>query len=227
MLSIIIPVFNEKQTIKEILEKVNKVKLSKIEKEIIIVDDYSTDGTREELKNLKNLYSKIDFHEFNQGKGAAIRTALKLVSGDFVLIQDADLEYNPEDYKKLLVKVEKDNARVVYGSRFLGERDKMSGLHGFGNKFLTVFTNALFGAKLTDMETCYKLVKTDLIKSLDLKAKRFDFEPEITAKLLKRKEKIIEVPISYAGRLHSSGKKITWRDGLKAAYYLLKYRLMD
>jgi len=229
-LSIIIPVYNEEKTILEILERVEKVDLGDIEKEIVLVDDFSKDRSREILKGLSEKY-KVLFHEVNKGKGAAIKTGLGSVTGDYVIIQDADLEYDPEDYKGLIKILTEKNASVVYGSRFLGvtlkSLDYAHPLHYFGNKFLTLFTNVLYGTKVTDMETCYKLVKADVIKGIPLRARRFDFEPEITSKLLKRGHKIVEVPISYNSRSFDEGKKITWKDGVKAVGYLLRYRFFD
>lgn len=223
--SIIIPVFNEKNTIEKILEKV----LSIEPKEIIIVDDASTDGTKRILERLKvkNEKLKVMYHEKNQGKGAAIRTALKYITGDIVTIQDADLEYNPEEIQVLIKPIAEKKADVVYGSRFLKLKEKSYILHYFGNKFLNFITNLIFNSSITDMETCYKVFKKDVILSLNLKAKRFDFEPEVTAKVLKKKISICEVPISYQSRTYKEGKKISWRDGVIAVWILLKYRIVD
>jgi glycosyltransferase involved in cell wall biosynthesis len=230
-LSVIIPVFNEKATIEQVIDKVADVP---IEKEIIVVDDYSTDGTRELLKNLRQDNVTTVFHEKNKGKGAAIRTGIQYVTGDIVIIQDADLEYNPHEYLKLIEPIKNGTADVVYGSRFsclpagmAGKTEKMTIAHLLGNKVLTLATNILYGTRLTDMETCYKMVKAPLIKSLKLRANRFDFEPEITAKLLKSGKRIIEIPISYEGRHWSEGKKITWKDGIAALWSLIKYRFID
>jgi len=230
-LSVIIPVFNEKATIEQVIDKVADVP---IEKEIIVVDDYSTDGTRELLKNLRQDNVTTVFHEKNKGKGAAIRTGIQYVTGDVVIIQDADLEYNPHEYLKLIEPIKNGTADVVYGSRFsclpagmAGRTEKMTITHLLGNKVLTLATNILYGTRLTDMETCYKMVKAPLIKSLKLRANRFDFEPEITAKLLKSGKRIIEIPISYEGRHWSEGKKITWKDGIAALWSLIKYRFID
>lgn len=228
-LSIIIPAYNEEKNILEVVSKVKKVDLGSITKEIIIVDDFSTDGTRKLLSELKDS-SKIFFHQKNQGKGAAIRTGLKHATGDIILIQDADLEYNPEEYPKLLKPILENKTQVVYGSRLEAIKKNLKNmykLHYFGNVFLTLITNLLYGTKITDMETCYKAMKRGVIEKINLKAKRFDFEPEITAKILKKGYKIIEVPISFVGRSFEEGKKITWRDGIKAVYYLLKYRFTD
>ena len=227
-LSVIIPVYNEKNTLLEILKRVERVDM---EKEIIIVDDFSTDGTREVLEDIKTSESgkdiKIIFQEKNGGKGIAIRKGLEYVTGDYVIIQDGDLEYDPEDYHKLLKPVFKGKAEVVYGSRFTGEHRDMFFWHWIGNRFLTFVTNILYDTTLSDMETCYKLFKTNIIKNIKIKAHRFDFEPEITAKVLKKGIRIYEVPISYAGREFHEGKKITWRDGFIALWTLLKYRIVD
>lgn len=223
-LSVIIPVYNEKDTIRRILDKVLAVPL---EKEVIIVDDFSKDGSRELLKDLNMTGVTTIFHDVNKGKGAAIRTGLQYVTGDVVVIQDADLEYDPNEYLRLIEPIKAGTADVVYGSRFSGKTEKMSLAHYLGNKALTVTTNLLYGTKLTDMETCYKMVKAPIFKSLKLRANRFDFEPEITAKLLKSGKRIIEIPISYQGRHWTEGKKITWRDGISALWSLVKYRFFD
>ncbi len=226
--SIIIPVFNEKNTIKLLLEKVQNANFSGLEKEIIMVDDCSTDGTTEILKELSKQY-KVFFHEKNQGKGAAIRTAIKEATGDFVVIQDADLEYLPDDYDKLLPFLINDEADVVYGSRFKNQENSKNFIlkNKIANKFLTLLTNILYGAEITDMETCYKAFKRELIQSITIKSNRFDFEPEITAKIMKRKAILKEVPISYFGRGHEEGKKINWKDGIHAILTLIKYRFID
>ena len=225
MLSIIIPVYNEEKTISEILKRVEAVDLGDIKKEIIIVDDFSTDGSRKIIGKLKNKY-KIIFHDKNMGKGAAVRNGIKEARGDFVLIQDADLEYDPEEYIKLLNPILEKKADVVYGSRLLGQNKTSHFFYYFGNKFVTFATNLLFNSSLTDMETCYKMFRRDVIKNLSLTANRFDIEPEITAKVLK-KYKIIEVPISYSGRSFKDGKKISWKDGIMAVYTLVKYRVVN
>jgi len=228
-LSIIIPVYNEKKTILEILKRIEQVNLNDFSfgKEIIIVDDDSTDGTREILNNLADKY-KIIYQPKNQGKGAAIRTGLEHVSGDYVIIQDADLEYDPQDYRKLLEAVIKNNAKVVYGSRRLNSENKYSHWSYFlGGIFLNWATNIICGINITDESTCYKLFKTETIKSIPLKYERFEFCPEITAKLAKRGIKIYEVPINYYPRTREEGKKIKWRDGLKALWILIKYKFVD
>jgi glycosyltransferase involved in cell wall biosynthesis len=223
-LSVIIPAYNEKNSIKDIIAKVMAVPL---EKEIIVVDDRSTDGTREILEGLRMEGVKTLFHELNKGKGAAIRTGIGAINGDIAIVQDADLEYDPMEYLKLIEPILSGKADAVYGSRFSGTARSMSLLHLIGNKFLTIATNILYGTKLTDMETCYKMVRSPVLKSLKLRANRFDFEPEITAKLLKKRIRIFEIPISYEGRGFEEGKKITWRDGITALWSLIKYRFID
>jgi glycosyltransferase involved in cell wall biosynthesis len=223
-LSILMPVYNEKDTLLDCLEAVLK---SPYVSEIIMVDDGSKDGTRDIVKSINNEKVKVFLHKHNVGKGAAVCTALAKATGDYVLIQDADLEYNPEEYIKLLKPVIEDGAWVVYGSRFSGVYKNMRFLSKFGNKFLTLMTSVLYGAKLTDMETCYKLMKRSEIKDMNIKSHRFDFEPEITAKILKKNIPIIEVPITYHGRAASEGKKITYRDGIVAAWTLIKYRFIN
>jgi glycosyltransferase involved in cell wall biosynthesis len=223
-LSVIIPVYNEKATIRQILDKVLAVPL---EKEIILVDDCSNDGSREMLKGISMSGVVTVFHDVNKGKGASIRTGLQYVTGDLVVVQDADLEYDPNDYLKLIEPIKSGAADVVYGSRFSGRTEQMSFAHLVGNKALTIATNILYGTKLTDMETCYKMVRAPIFKSLKLRANRFDFEPEITAKLLKSGKRIVETPISYRGRHWTEGKKITWRDGIAALWSLIKDRFID
>lgn len=226
--SIIIPVFNEKETILALLEKVEAAKFAGLEKEIIMVDDCSNDGTTEILNDLKSRY-KVLFHEKNQGKGAAIRTAVKEVSGDIVVIQDADLEYLPDDYDKLLPLLINNEADVVYGSRFKNEDNSKNFIlkNKIANKFLTMLTNILYGAEITDMETCYKAFKREFITGITIKSNRFDFEPEITAKVMKLKARLKEVAISYNGRGHNEGKKINWKDGVHAIITLIKFRFTD
>ncbi|MEW5806032.1 MAG: glycosyltransferase family 2 protein [Acidobacteriota bacterium] len=223
-LSIIIPVYNERSTIEEVL---SCVKRSPLEKEIIIVDDYSTDGTRGVLQTLNDIAVKVFFHSRNRGKGAAVRTGIEAATGDIIIIQDADLEYNPEEYQILIEPIVHNKADAVYGSRFLGKHRVFLFWHYLGNKFLTFLTNILYDTMLTDMETCYKAVKADVMKSLHLRSDRFDIEPEITAKLFKKKYRVFEVPISYSGRDYREGKKITWKDGVIALWTLLKYRFTD
>lgn len=225
-LSVVIPAYNEVKTIEEIVRQVRAVELHK---EIIIVDDGSTDGTREILGRLAELPDvRVVYHERNMGKGAAVRTAIAHVTGDAVLIQDADLEYDPRDYPTLLRPLLEGKAKVVYGSRFLGgPRRAMLFWHMVANKILTLVTNILYDTILSDMETCYKLFAIDVIRSIPLRARGFELEPEITAKVLKRGYRIYEVPISYAGREYHEGKKIKGRDALIALWTLLKYRFVD
>mgnify|MGYP003879806189 CR=1 FL=1 len=218
------PVYNEVATLPEILRRVEAIP---VEKEIIIVDDGSTDGSTEFLKSLPPDRAKVILREKNMGKGAAIRAALPEVTGDIVVIQDADLEYDPRDLLKLLQPILDGKADVVYGSRFTGERKNMFFWHWVGNRFLTLITNILFDSTLSDMETCYKMIRVDILRDIELRSNRFEFEVEITAKILKRGHRIYEVPISYAGREFHEGKKITWKDGLAAVWYLLKYRFTD
>jgi len=224
-LSVIIPTFNEQNTITRIISRVKKLKLKKISKEIIVVDDGSTDGSVNKIKQLKNI--KTVFQPVNQGKGAAIRAGLKKATGDYILIQDADLEYDPQDIPSLLEPVLTGKAEIVYGSRFLGPHKNMLFWHLMGNKFLSLLTNILYNTTLSDMEVGYKLIPAELIKSLNLQQNRFGFEPEVTCKLLKQGHRIFEVPVSYAGREFHEGKKITWKDGLKAFFILFKYRFSD
>ena len=228
-LSIIIPVYNEDKTILEVIDKVKNTKLKGIKKEIIIVDDFSTDGTLAILHKLEGI-KKIVFHKKNMGKGTAIRTGLKYASGEIILIQDADWEYDPKEYEKLLKPILENETKVVYGSRLKAIKKNLKNMyktHYFGNVLLTMLTNILYGVRLSDMETGYKVFKKEVIQGMNLKAKRFDLEPEITAKILKRGYKITEVPIDFIGRKFKEGKNITWRDGLKALYYLVKYRIID
>ncbi len=230
-LSIIIPCYNEKNTISKILEEIDAVDLGKTKKEIIIIDDGSKDGTRDILKNIakENKQLKLIFQEFNQGKGAALKRGILESSGDVVVIQDADLEYDPEEYKRLLYPIERGHADVVYGSRFIGGEPHriIYYRNQVANKFLTMLSNIFTGLNLTDMETCYKMIKGDLARSLavDLRAKRFGFEPEITARIAKTKAAVYEIGISYYGRSKEEGKKIGLRDGLKAIWEIIKFNL--
>ena len=224
-LSILIPVYNERGTILELLKR---VKSTPFKKEILVVDDGSSDGTREILKGLKDPEISVTFHEKNKGKGAALRTAIERASGDIILIQDADLEYHPGDYPALLQPIQDGRADVVFGSRFLGGTHRVLLFwHYFGNLIFTLLTNIFYNVNLTDMGTCYKVFRADILKSIKIRSDRFGFEPEITAKICRRKLKIYETPISYSGRTYSEGKKITWKDGIIAAYCLLKYRFVD
>ena len=227
LLSVIVPVYNEVNTILCTLEQVGKVS---IEKEIIIVDDCSTDGTKELLQKKFGSGSeslKIVYHTENKGKGAAIQTALLYTKGEYSIFQDADLEYDPQDYTKLMEVAQKHKLDVVFGSRFLKTWCVTSFWHFLVNRFLTGITNLLYGSRLTDMETCYKMIKTKLLKELGLKSQRFNIEPEITVKLLKKGYNIKEVPILYKGRSYTEGKKITWKDGFSAMWSLLRYRVTE
>ncbi|GIW69566.1 MAG: glycosyl transferase [Patescibacteria group bacterium] len=226
-LSIVVPVYNEKNTIEKILDEIRAVE--GLEKEIIVVDDASTDGTVEILKRLeaKNPDIKFIYKEKNRGKGHTLKIGFEHVTGDYVIVQDADLEYDPHDYHKLIRALSEHNADVIYGSRFSGSYEDMSTLHYIGNKMLTLITNIFFGVMLTDMETCYKLMPGDFVRKVNIKSERFDFEPEITAKILKSGLKIREVPISYRGRTRREGKKISWKDGIHALFTLIKYRFFN
>jgi len=226
-LTVIMPVFNEYQTIEEIISRVMAVGLAT---EIIVVDDGSTDGTRELLRELDHKYAnlKLILHDRNQGKGAAVRSGIAEASSDYLIIQDADLEYDPRDYQAILKPMQEGLADVVYGSRFLGAPRRTSMFwHMIANKLLTLMTNILYNSILSDMETGYKLFKREIITSIPLRAKRFNFEPEITAKLLKRKIRIYEVPITFNPREYSEGKKIGLKDAFEAVWTLLKYRFVD
>jgi glycosyltransferase involved in cell wall biosynthesis len=227
-LSVIVPVFNERNTLVEIVRRMRAVELPEnIETEIIVVDDGSDDGTRDVLRQLGDSTVRIVMHPNNRGKGAALRTGFASATGEYVLVQDADLEYDPEDWPKLLQPVIRGKARVVYGSRFTGERRNMLFLHWVGNRFLSLTTNVLYNTTLSDMETCYKLIDRQLLDTMTLHSNRFEIEPELTAKILKRGVRIYEVPISYTGREFDEGKKITWRDGISALVALVKYRFRD
>jgi len=222
-ISVVVPVYNEKNTIREIVRRIQEVSF---EKEIIIVDDYSTDGTREILKGMAGNNLKILFHDKNQGKGAALRTGFQEVTGDIVIIQDADLEYNPQEYSILIQPILDGKADAVYGSRFLACPHRVLLFwHYVGNKFLTTLSNLFTNLNLTDMETCYKAFRSSLLKNIEIESKRFGFEPEITAKLAKLKCRIYEVPISYSGRDYSEGKKINWKDGIAAFFWIIRYNI--
>ena len=225
--SVVIPVYNEVGTIEEIISRIHAVPL---EKEIVIVDDGSTDGTREQLKkiNQDKENMKILYHNRNQGKGAALRTGFEAVTGDIIIVQDADLEYSPREYPVLLEPILDGRADVVYGSRFLGGPHKVSFFwHYVGNKLLTFLSNLLNNLSLTDMWTCYKVFRKQVLKDITLRSNRFGFEPEFTAKVAKKKFRIYEVPVSYSGRDYSEGKKITWKDGIKAIFTIFRFRLFD
>jgi glycosyltransferase involved in cell wall biosynthesis len=220
-LSVIIPVYNEAGTI---LEVVKRVQETPYDKEIIVVDDCSTDGTVEILKRIEGDGMIVLFHKFNQGKGASVRTAMTRVTGDFVIIQDADLEYNPSEYPRLLAPLLEGKADVVYGSRFLGGPHRVLFFwHALGNRIITILSNILTDLNLSDMETGYKAFRSEILKKIEIKSNRFGFEPEITAKVAKIGCRIYEIPISYWGRDYTEGKKISWKDGLAAIYWIVRY----
>ena len=229
-LSVIIPCYNEINSIDKIIDLVNGINYPN--KEIIVVDDYSTDGSREELKNkisLQGKVHKIIYHDLNQGKGAAIRTGIINSTGDIVIIQDADLEDDPNEYSKLIKPIAEDKADVVFGSRFLGtgEHRVLYFWHRIGNGFLTLLSNMFTNLNLTDMEVCYKAFKKEIIQKINIEENRFGFEPEITAKISKLNCRIYEVGISYYGRTYKEGKKIGWKDGVRAIWCILKYNLFS
>ena len=230
-LSILIPVYNEEKTLVTVLDMVSKADTAGLTKEIILVDDGSTDGTHAILANLdvSKYNARIYYHEKNQGKGAALRTAQGHAEGDVILIQDADLEYDPREYAELLRPILEGRADVVYGSRLCGGKVTRAFKiwHLFGNKFLSLITNILYNATLTDMETCYKVFRADIFKKVQIRCDRFDFEPEITAKVLKQGVRLYELPISYYGRDYAEGKKITWKDGIWAVMALVRFRFSD
>jgi glycosyltransferase involved in cell wall biosynthesis len=223
MLSVIVPVFNERSTVGEVIRRIRAVSLP-VGLEVIVVDDGSSDGTDKVLSAVGDSTVRVIVHAHNQGKGAAVRTGMAAARGDLLLIQDADLEYDPEDWPKMLDPILRGKARIVYGSRFTGERKNMLPLHWIGNRFLSLVTNVLYSSTLSDMETCYKLFDRTVLEGITIESDKFDFEPEITAKVLRRGHRIYEVPISYAGREVDEGKKITWQDGFGALRALVKYR---
>ena len=225
-LTIIIPCFNEVNTIRQIIDKI--IEINNYEKEIIVIDDFSTDGSRKILSEIEKIsISKLILNERNYGKGYCLKKGIEEATGDIVIIQDADLEYDPSDYKKLIEPIHKNQADVVYGSRFIGSEEKrvLYYWHTVGNKFLTTLSNMFTNINLTDMECCYKAFKTEIIKKIDLKENRFGFEPEVTAKLAKKNIRIYEVGIKYFGRKYSDGKKITWKDGFAAIYCIIYYNV--
>jgi len=231
VLSIVIPVYNERDTWKELLARVESADAAGMKRQILLIDDGSNDGTRDQLAELEaracegqDIEYKVVFHGVNKGKGAALRTGFAEADGDIVIIQDADLEYDPGDYPRLLVEILEDRADVVYGSRFYhGRPETIYPANYFANRFLTFLSNLATGLKLTDMETCYKAFRREVLRRVELEQDRFGFEPEITAKVARLGVRLKEVPISYVGRSHEEGKKIGWRDGLKALWCILKY----
>ncbi len=224
-LSVIMPVYNEVGTIEEIIRRVKAVD---IDKEIVIVDDGSTDGTREYLQKISDPLIGVFFQEKNMGKGAAVRTGVAEATGDVIVIQDADLEYNPQEYHQLIKPILDGRADVVYGSRFRGSAIRVHLFwHSLGNKILTLFSNMFTNLNLTDMEVCYKMFRAQVIKNIRLRSNRFGFEPEVTAKVARMGCRIYEIPISYAGRDYSEGKKIGWKDALVAFCCILRYRFFD
>ena len=225
-LSVVMPVFNEKDTIREILDQVRGVNMVS---QIVVVDDFSTDGTREVLQEeaTRDETLTLILHDRNRGKGAGVRSGIERATGDIIIIQDADLEYDPRDYPALIRPIVEGRVKVVYGSRFLGPRKNMLFWHMVGNKLLTLVTNILYDSTLSDMETCYKVMRADVAKSLDIQSNRWGIDPEITAKVLKRRNRIFEVPISYYGREYEEGKKIRGRDVFVVLWTLLKYRFVD
>lgn len=226
-LSIVMPCYNESDTICDIVRAVKSSPYP--DKEIIVVDDYSTDGTREKLRNeISSLIDKVIYHEVNKGKGAALRTGIREATGDIVVIQDADLEYDPNEYQKLIDPILKNKADVVYGSRFMGgdSHRVVYFWHRVGNAMLTLLSNMLTNLNLTDMETCYKAFRREIIQFVDIEEDRFGFEPEVTAKIAKLKCRVYEVGISYYGRTYQEGKKIGWRDGISALRCIVKYNLL-
>jgi glycosyltransferase involved in cell wall biosynthesis len=225
LLSVVMPVYNERTTIDEIIRRVLAIPLRI---ELIVVDDGSKDGTRDILSALvKELNFKLVFQPRNAGKGAALRRGFEEVTGDLVIIQDADLEYSPEEFPELIQLIVEGRADVVYGSRFLGRHRVFLFTHYAGNRLLTLITNVLYNTMLTDMETCYKVMRTEVLRSMKLESDGFGIEPELTAKIFKRHYRVYEVPITYDGRGYDEGKKITWRDGVVALWVLLKYRFTE
>jgi glycosyltransferase involved in cell wall biosynthesis len=224
LLSVIVPVYNERNTVAEILRRIRAVDVP-LQVEVIVVDDGSTDGTDKVLAALEDSTVRVLTHETNRGKGAAVRTAIETARGQLVLVQDADLEYDPDDWPRLLDPVIKGKAEVVYGSRFTGERRAMRPSQWLGNRLLTLAANVLYRSTLSDMETCYKLFDRRVLEEIHIDSDGFDFEPEITAKVLRRGHRIYEVPVSYTGREPSEGTKFEWRDGVRALATLVRYRV--
>jgi glycosyltransferase involved in cell wall biosynthesis len=225
LLSVVMPVFNERDTIDEILRRVLAVP---VRIQLIVVDDYSTDGTRDRLQELSRaLAFTLVLQPQNGGKGAALRAGFEHVRGDLVVIQDADLEYSPEEYPELIELICRGRADVVYGSRFIGRHRVFLFTHYIGNRILTLLTNVLYNTMLTDMETCFKVMRVEVLRSMTLRSNRFGIEPELTAKIFKRGYRVYEVPITYDGRGYDEGKKITWKDGIDAVWTLLKYRFTE
>ena len=248
-LSIVIPIYNEVTSLKELLQQVADVEIG-MKKELILVDDFSTDGTRDILREIEDaqenpdgirghlatnahsengdeISAKVFYHDVNKGKGATLRTGFEHITGEITLIQDADLEYDPQDYPKLLAPILNGEADVVYGSRFMEGKQKGLLRSYLANQFLTTLANVVNGTKLTDMETCYKVIRTSILEEISLYSDRFGFEPEITAKLAKRKCKIIEVPISYRGRDYHEGKTVSWKDGVAAIFHIFRFRFFS
>jgi len=228
--SVVMPVYNEREFVLEVIRRVID---TGIPGELVVVDDFSTDGTRELLSGFEEKSSggpcevRVFMHERNMGKGAALRTAFSKVTGDVVIVQDADLEYDPSDYESLLAPIIAGKADVVYGSRFKGDTNRVLFFwHMVGNKLLTFFSNMLTNLNLTDMETCYKVFRAEVIKSIKLESNRFGFEPEVTAKIAKRRLRIYETAISYSGRTYEEGKKINWKDGVAAFWHIIKFNLL-
>jgi glycosyltransferase involved in cell wall biosynthesis len=234
LLSVVMPVYNEKDTLLEIIRRVLAVPLP-VERELVLVDDFSRDGTRELYARLDSEFPgatiRVTLHEFNQGKGAALRTGFAQARGEIVIVQDADLEYDPNDYPRLLAPILDGRADVVYGSRFAGEQGRerrvLAYWHSLGNRALTTFSNMFTNLSLTDMETCYKVLRAEVLKGIQIRSDRFGVEPELTAKIARGHWRIYEVPISYNGRGYDEGKKITWWDGVKALACIVRYRFSD
>ncbi len=228
-LSIIVPVYNEEKTLRQIINKLLELKLKAFSKEIIIIDDSSKDKSLSIIKDLarKNKNIRYFAHPKNMGKGAALRTGFQNSTGDLITIQDGDLEYDPKDFLRMIDFMDKNKLDVIYGSRFLNKHKPRYKIYYLGNKFLSFLTKVIYGVKITDMETCYKMFKAEVIKSIPLKSNRFDIEPEITSKVIKRKFKFAEIPISYSPRTIEEGKKIGFKDGLKAIYVLLYWRFLN